>query len=303
MSRATLEKIVRVLGWALSLACLVYLGRLALRHAADFPAPRSGALAAAGLGGAVALHVLTLAAGGAAWKLLLAACGAPARLRLALAVHLLAQPAKYLPGNVGQLAGRVVLGRRYGIALPPLLQTLALEAAGVVAAAAAVLCAALAAGAIVPPPGLPQASLLAAGTAAGLLAAALFLARRGLLHRGPALIKALLLYLGIFALYGVAALLLLRTVFGQTPAAAGLLALTGAFAASWIGGFFTPGAPAGLGVREAILVALLSPLLGPEAALGLAAAFRLVTTLGDGAGFAAGLLARRGLGEREARSA
>jgi hypothetical protein len=281
----------RVLGWALSLACLAWLVRLALRHAADLPTPPSGSLAFAGMAGSVVLHLLTLVAGGAAWKLLLAACGAPARLRLALGIHLFSQPAKYLPGNVGQLAGRVALGRRHGLSLSPLLRTLALEAAGVIAAAAVCLLAALAVGEIEPPPGLPPAWALGALTAAGLAVAAVVLARKSP-RSVPDLSGALLLYLGIFGIYGLSALLLLRTLLGH-PAEIGLLACAGAFAAGWIGGFFTPGAPAGLGVREAILVTLLSPSLGPEMALGLAVAFRVVTTLGDGAGFALGAAALR----------
>lgn len=277
---------VRVLGWALSLACLAWLVRLALRHAADLPTPPSGPLALAGLSGSVLLHVLTLIAGGAAWKLLLEAAGAPARLRLALGIHLFSQPAKYLPGNVGQLVGRVALGKRHGIELSPLLRTLLLEAAGVIAAAAVCLLAALAVGGIEPPPGFPPVWVLGALTAAGLLVAVTVLARRSP-RSGPPLAGALLLYLVIFGIYGLSALLLLRTLLGHT-ADIGLLACAGAFAAGWIGGFFTPGAPAGLGVREAILVTLLSPRLGPEAALGLAVAFRVVTTLGDGVGFGVG---------------
>ena len=292
----TVRVLGRVLGWALSLACLAWLVRLALRHAADLPTPPSGPLAVAGLSGSVLLHVLTLIAGGAAWKLLLDACGAPSRLRLALGIHLFSQPAKYLPGNVGQLVGRVALGRRHGIDLSPLLRTLALEAAGVIAAAALCLLAALATGSLAPPPGLPPAWVLGTLTAAGLGVAVLVLARKSP-RSAPDLAGALLLYLLIFAIYGLSALLLLRTLLGH-PAGLGLLACAGAFAAGWIGGFFTPGAPAGLGVREAILVALLSPRLGPEVALGLAVAFRVVTTLGDGVGFALGAAALRSAATR-----
>ena len=56
--------------------------------------------------------------------------------------------------------------------------------------------------------------------------------------------------------------------------------------------------PAGLGVRDAVLLAGLSPELGPEAA-ALVLALRLVTTLGDGVIYLIGLplLARRDAGE------
>jgi hypothetical protein len=273
----------RVLGWALSLACLAWLIHLGLRHASGLPTPPSGPLALAGLAGSVLLHVLTLIAGGAAWKLLLDAGGAPARLRLALGIHLFSQPAKYLPGNVGQLVGRMALGRRHGIDLSPLLRTLAVEAAGVIAAAALSVLAALAVGEIETSPRLPLAWVLGALTVALLV----FLLVRRSPGSATSLTGALLLYLVIFGIYGLSAQLLLRTLLGHS-AGIGLLTCAGAFAAGWIGGFFTPGAPAGLGVREAILVTLLAPRLGPEVALGLAVAFRVVTTLGDGAGFALG---------------
>jgi hypothetical protein len=64
-----------------------------------------------------------------------------------------------------------------------------------------------------------------------------------------------------------------------------LLLLSGAFALSWIVGYITPGAPAGLGVREVVLVSLLTPALGGGNAVGLSLALRLATTIGDGVCF------------------
>ena len=52
-------------------------------------------------------------------------------------------------------------------------------------------------------------------------------------------------------------------------------------ATAWTLGFLTPGAPAGLGVREAVLVALLTPSAGEPAALTAALAFRAATLGGD----------------------
>lgn len=62
-------------------------------------------------------------------------------------------------------------------------------------------------------------------------------------------------------------------------AAAG--AAVAAFAASWIAGFATPGAPGGIGIRETALIALLTPLCGEATAVAAALELRLVTTLGD----------------------
>jgi uncharacterized membrane protein YbhN (UPF0104 family) len=46
-------------------------------------------------------------------------------------------------------------------------------------------------------------------------------------------------------------------------------------------GMITPGAPAGLGIRESIMVLLLSPMIGDAKSTYIALVFRLVTTLGD----------------------
>lgn len=62
-----------------------------------------------------------------------------------------------------------------------------------------------------------------------------------------------------------------------------------AYIVSWIAGFVTPGASGGLGVREATLVILLSPLLDEVTAMTLAILMRMVTTLGDGVFFLASL--------------
>ena len=71
--------------------------------------------------------------------------------------------------------------------------------------------------------------------------------------------------------------------------------LTGIFATAWVAGYLTPGAPAGLGVREAILVTLLDPVFGPAVAVALPLGLRIVTSAGDAIGFIAGLMLRRAI--------
>ena len=50
---------------------------------------------------------------------------------------------------------------------------------------------------------------------------------------------------------------------------------------AWLAGYITPGSPGGLGVREALLVLGLSPIMGESDAIIAAFALRLVTVLGD----------------------
>jgi len=79
-----------------------------------------------------------------------------------------------------------------------------------------------------------------------------------------------------------------------TPAQA-----TGAFALSWVVGFLVVLAPAGVGVREAIVVLVLTPVMSEGDALALAVVSRVLLTAVDGA---AGLVALI-LGRREAARA
>jgi glycosyltransferase 2 family protein len=60
-----------------------------------------------------------------------------------------------------------------------------------------------------------------------------------------------------------------------------LLFFIGAYSIAWVVGFITPGASGGIGVREAVLVALLAPLTSQANALVLAIILRLITILVD----------------------
>ena len=55
----------------------------------------------------------------------------------------------------------------------------------------------------------------------------------------------------------------------------------GAYVVAWLIGLVTPGAPAGVGVREAVLFFLLRPLLGQADLLEIILIGRLVTAAGD----------------------
>ena len=66
--------------------------------------------------------------------------------------------------------------------------------------------------------------------------------------------------------------------------------LTGSFALAWAGGFLAIGAPAGFGVREGLMLAMLrSSYSGPDA-LVLIIAHRLATIAGDTACLLVGMM-------------
>ena len=90
---------------------------------------------------------------------------------------------------------------------------------------------------------------------------------------------ALGLYLAFFV--GTGALLVALVPSSWGGASEELRSLIWLYPLAWAAGSVTVGAPAGVGVREAILTLQLEPIVGPAPAAALALAFRLVTTVGD----------------------
>ncbi len=93
---------------------------------------------------------------------------------------------------------------------------------------------------------------------------------------------------GPWVFYGLQ-IWLLATRLGA-PRGTGALLAVGGFAFAWSVGFLVVFAPAGAGVREVLLVAMLGPVLGVGAATAVALVSRVLTTAGDllAAGLAAG---------------
>jgi uncharacterized membrane protein YbhN (UPF0104 family) len=197
---------------------------------------------------------------------------------------------KYLPGGAWQYVGRAGLLVRRGVLVGPASGSLVLEAFA--SAAAAALLAPLAAG---------RWGLVAAAVA---VVVVLVLARVGALgrliqrvpgfggmelERLPGLVAR---YFGVWLLFGLAFWLMARALF-DVPVDE-ILRYAGVFAAAWVAGFVVVIAPGGLGVREAVIVALLQGSLGEAEAIVLATASRIAFTLVDlGAGIPSLLALRR----------
>lgn len=292
----------RWLGSAAALACLAWLAFLAWRHAGSLPDLSWGPRQVLAVGAAVGLYVLSLSLGAVAWRLMLREVpGAEISLARALVISGLANAAKYLPGNVGQYVGRTALARQHGVRVEDVLVTLGFETGWMIFSAVTLAaCAALA-------PGWSPAVLAVAGVAAPLLLVALLnrwrprFLERPLVPPRPATLAACfgLYWLAFFACGG-ALDGLVRELFGREGR---LGRITAVWAGAWVAGFVTPGAPGGLGVREAVLVAGLKPVYGPGAALGLALVFRLVSVLGDALAFAAAAWGRHRLEKSSSSSA
>lgn len=255
---------------------------------------------------ALLIYLLQIPLATVIWRWILGDLDVRLSATSAYAVIASTQFAKYLPGNVAQHIGRVAVARGYGGDLPRLALSLVYENAIALLAGIHVTVAFLS---LRPTPALerwlPMESksllLVIATVGAGMLF--LLLPRliacaqhkRGLVAGtgkglGVSAIRLSLAYgafLVAFLLLGLSFTLLMRAVAPESGFP--FLQLCGAFAAAWIIGLLVPGAPAGLGVREGVLIALLAGVAGSAAGIAAISLLRVVTTLGDFLHFLAGV--------------
>lgn len=304
--------LLRLLGWLFALVAALYF----LRYASHALSGRdlSGLLdrhVLASMTVMTVLYMLLIPSTAAAWTWLLGAMGQAARYEKMLPILATTQFGKYLPGNVAQHIGRIALATREGIQLPASLFSVAYEMLLMLVA-----CAHLSALTLLwaPPTAIvnwriteyrmPLLLVITAGAIVALVLAprmATWLAhlrakRSGNMPVGPVnlhlnvrtVIACYVIYALNFCLVGAGLWLMSRALLPDAAVAPGLVFLTGAFASSWILGFVAPGAPAGLGVREAILSAWLSGSLPAAQIVLLVVSLRIATSLGDLLNFAAG---------------
>lgn len=243
-------------------------------------------------------YVLILQFVALAWFVLAKSTGtAHLSLGVALRIFNKTQIYKYIPTNVMHMVGRFVLAQRAGAGQAALLYAQTTELvlmASIAAVVAVVLAEPLAAN-------LVQASGIDAGVAYWLLAAgglaaaalAVLVLRRTSVQMDPhrtlrGIAASIALYVAFFAGNGLILLWLVSTSAGQQPA---WVTIVGISAAGWVAGFVVPGAPGGLGVREAVYLAGLQFVGVPTStAVAAALAHRVASVAGDclaagGAGF------------------
>lgn len=221
------------------------------------------------------------------WKLLVAGLGSPLPTWAAARILFLGQLGKYLPGSVWPVLAQMELGKTYRV---PRHRS---ASASVLSMVLSLLTGLLTA--FVMLPFIGESSYLWAFAAAPPLLACLHprvlnpLMRRLLrlakqpepAHplTGRTLLKALGWYFLNWICNGVQ-IWLLAIRLGAPPGRTLLLAI-GGYAFAWSVGFLVIFAPAGVGVREVLLVAALSPVLGAGGATAVALVSRALTTAGD----------------------
>jgi glycosyltransferase 2 family protein len=243
------------------------------------------------------------------WRLLLAALGSPLPVRTAARIMFIGQLGKYLPGSVWPILAQMELGHAHQV---PRHRSATASVLAMVLALLAGLLTALIALPFVAGSTPYLWALLAAPILLILLHPKLLnsvlnrllrLAKRPPLESpltGRAITGALAWAFASWILFGLQ-IWLLATRLGAPDGKTALLAI-GGFAFAWSVGFLVVFAPAGLGLREVLLVATLSPVLSVGAATAVALVSRVLMTIGDllSAAVAAGLGRRSGPAGSEA---
>ncbi len=246
-----------------------------------------------------AIYSIALIVLSSLWTLLLTMSGANIeRNRVSHAlVYLLTIVAKYLPGNVFQYATRHILTKKLG--LPHKIVALAAVAELAILSATAVLLSIIVIMAVVGTSNFASAlpwsgwdrlitpawiSLVLITIIGISIVAAYFLVAGSVWQKFKRVATAyftagLFFSISFISLWIVAQLFL--DVDAEYPVSLVACLFIGNIMA-WLTGMVTPGAPGGLGVREVVFLALLSPFIGEPQALGIAVASRLTTLSADG---------------------
>jgi uncharacterized membrane protein YbhN (UPF0104 family) len=219
----------------------------------------------------------------AAWIGLLRVCGeSNVDWRSLCRIYGKSQIAKYIPGNIAHIAGRHTMGRLAGLSHSHLAVAAVYEIIGLVSAALIIT---LMGGKSV----LDQFTSITWWLYGLPFIIAGYLVTPWLLKRfrpdtpsasALLMLRPLIYYMLFFLVSGIA-LAVIGLYSNSFPQQTDYLIILSAFAIAWSVGFLTPGAPSGIGIREAILIILLSPSTGDANALMLALIFRLVTIGGD----------------------
>ncbi len=204
-----------------------------------------------------------------------------------------AQIAKYLPGNFFHYVGRTALGMSKSLPPETVLLTMGVETLAIISTSLMIIVMGFLIGAgpreidfgVFPP--THHAGLWIGGFA---LACALVIvasprAREWARTRAPYLhprivLPAMLAYSLLLFLNGPVIALIAREIWNIYPPVSWYDFSFG-YTTAWLAGFLVPGAPAGIGIREAVFVSFFSTPLGEGPAIGVALTLRVLSLVAD----------------------
>jgi uncharacterized membrane protein YbhN (UPF0104 family) len=287
------KQLLSIAGILLTLAAILFIGRLLWRYGETIlTAPLDASHLALFIAGSL-VYSITGALLAVSWFRLLHLFGKPGiPFPHSFKIYARSQMAKYIPGNVFQFAARHVSGRTHGIGHGPLMASMMYEIVGIAWAAGVLgLTGFLLYRLRQPHLSLPLIALVCVGL---FLFPAIFnKAAHRIKFLEPMAIRETssiaifrriapiyLLYILFFIINGCVFVLAVNATSGSRLLDNGSLVLS-IYAVSWLAGFLTPGAPGGIGVRETVMVLLLTPIVTQPAALLAALFFRLINIFGD----------------------
>lgn len=280
MNRAALSRAATVVGLALVVACVVFVGR---RLADEWDAAEAS-IRHADVGWLVLAVVLAAAAMtsiAVGWQRVLRVLGAPVGTAASIAWYYVGEIGKYLPGTLWPLVGRAELARRGGVGRGVAYQSVGLSLL-LLYLASAVVGGAVAEPLVVVPFVVLAVVVLHPAVADAGLRLVQRLTGRSLDLVLPSLEESLLLtagYVPTWLLVGTATWAVARSL----DPGAGWTDVVPAAAASWLVGFVAVPVPGGVGVREAVFLAAVGSMpAGVAAATAVVA--RLVFVAVDAAG-------------------
>lgn len=272
-----LRRLLHVLGGGLGLAGVLFVAIRLQSYSEQLDLSRFGLLV---WGSLAILAVLYGAANmflARAWWCQLKIFGLAADWSSVLRVYGISQLAKYVPGNIFHLAGRHALGLAAGLPVRALVKSTVWELGSIAVAGVAF-------GLLIIPLVWAPVSQLVAVFSFFVAISMLFCTAYFWISK-PAAVALLwqTLFLVVSGLVFVATLLLMAD---QVSFLSLVPSLCGAYVIAWLLGLVTPGAPAGVGIRESILLLLLEGQVVSQALIMAVVLGRVITVLGDLAFFA-----------------
>ncbi|QTP55250.1 hypothetical protein HNO51_11470 [Billgrantia sulfidoxydans] len=193
-------------------------------------------------------------------------------VKWAIQTYGLSQLAKYVPGNIFHLAGRQALGMAAGFPARALAKS-ALWELGLIVIAGAIF------GSLVVPLVWSDLSYLMSYALFSLVVITLIFVIYQWYSSDIAM--ALVWQVAFLTISGVIFIFVLSLVISDYTVLPSFPALCAAYVIAWLAGLVTPGAPAGIGVREVVLLFFLGSVIAPTDLLLAVLLGRVVTIAGD----------------------
>jgi len=301
----TKRHVYNLFGWILSLIAMAYFFGAVSDYYSSISDFQWNMLKVTVMLVSIGIFVVTSIISGLAWSLLLKDQNISIKHSYIQEIFLLSQVGKYIPGNVAHHIGRVYLAKQYKIPVINSINSMLIETVWIIAIGASLavfalinmvdieifekyvhldiyllmmmaFCALL----------IPWITIFIANNYLPTLVIRVSGGSKLPMPKLSTAIFVSMLYLSVFIFMGLVIKLQFTYLFDVASNSIFLFACI--FSISWIAGFLVPGAPAGLGIRETLLILMLSPLYGPTAAVSLTVFLRVTTVIGDGVAFVIG---------------